>query len=165
MRELEELQKMGLVATVNTTSLLDKLKYRYLSQNAFTFPLSMGCCALEMKQVSVYKNSTLTFEMDHSSEQESDLMIVSGHLNAKGALMIKKAYENMLGPKWVMAVGACACSGSVFEGYSAIPGLDKIIPVDVYVPGCPPSPEEIIRGLEEVQKRISLGLTERGVVS
>lgn len=158
MRELEELQQLGLVATSNARSLLEKLRRSYLSQNAFPFPLMSGCCALEMKQAALIKPIPLPEQVDGPSEEECDLYIVSGHINLKWAPWIKKAYESMNSPKAVMAVGTCACSGAVFGGHTGLKGLAQIIPVDVYVPGCPPAPWDIIEGLEEIKKRMALGI-------
>lgn len=158
MRELEELQKLGLVATSNASSLFEKLRRSYLSQNAFPFPLMTGCCALEMKQAAFLKPIPLPEQADGPSEEECDLFIVSGHINLKWAPWIKKAYQSMSSPKWVMAVGTCASSGAVFEGHTGLNGLGSIVPVDVYVPGCPPTPQEIIQGLEEINKRITSGI-------
>lgn len=165
MRELEELQKMGLVATSKTASLLERMKRSFLSQQAFAFPLATGCCALEISQAARQGAVILPQPTQGAREEESDLFIVSGHINFKWAPMLKKAYEKMGHPKWVMAVGTCASSGAVFEGAQSLPGLNSIIPVDVYVPGCPPSPDEIVHGLEELKRRISLGIEPKAKVA
>lgn len=158
MRELEELKQLGLVATSDASGLLERLKQGYLSQNTFPFPLMIGCCALEMKQVSELKAIPHPEESDGPGEEQSDLFIVSGHINLKWAPILLKAFQAMSSPKYVMAVGTCASSGAIFEGHTGLKGLDSLIPVDVYIPGCPPTPHDIICGLEEINKRIAAGV-------
>jgi len=122
------------------------------------WPLGFGlaCCAIEMMSAFGPRFDLARFGMEvmRASPRQADLMIVSGRVSNKMAPVLKRLYEQMPSPKWVIAMGACASSGGVFNNYAILQGVDKILPVDVYVPGCPPRPEQLIDGIVKLQEKI-----------
>ncbi len=126
------------------------------------FPLMFGlaCCAFEMIGTAASRFDITRWGMDifRWSPRQADVMIVAGTLTWKMAPAVKKIYDQMAEPKWVIAMGVCAISGGTFrESYSVVPGINRIIPVDVYIPGCPPRPEGLIYGVQQIHQKILKG--------
>ncbi len=136
------------------TTTVDKLVN--WSRTYSTWPVTFGlaCCALEMMGAAMahYDISRFGMEIFRASPRQADLMIVAGTLTKKMAPVLRKIYDQMPEPKWVIAMGACACSGGIFRSYAVVQGADKIVPIDIYVPGCPPRPEALLYGILELQK-------------
>lgn len=116
-------------------------------------PFATSCCGIEFmaSMASHYDFARFGSERVSFSPRQADVLMVMGTIAKKMAPILRQVYEQMAEPKWVMAVGACASSGGIFDTYSVLQGIDEIIPVDVYVPGCPPRPEQIIDGFMRVQ--------------
>jgi NADH-quinone oxidoreductase subunit B len=132
----------------------DKIIGLARSYSLWPLPFATSCCGIEFMaiQASNYDLSRFGAENMCFSPRQADLLMVCGTISKKLAPVLKRVYTQMAEPKWVMAVGACASSGGIFDTYSVLQGIDKIIPVDVYVPGCPPRPEQIIEGFMQIQE-------------
>jgi NADH-quinone oxidoreductase subunit B len=135
------------------------------------WPLLFGlaCCAIEMMgaQGSNYDLSRFGMELNRASPRQADLMIVAGRVSRKMAPVVRRLYDQMPDPKWVIAMGDCAACGGVFNNYAIVQGVDEIVPVDVYVAGCPPRPEALIDGIvmlhEKVKREKISGIKEQAV--
>jgi len=116
----------------------------------------LACCAIEMMaaQASNYDLSRFGMELNRASPRQSDLMIVAGRVSRKMAPVVRQLYDQMPDPKWVIAMGDCAACGGVFNNYAILQGVDEIIPVDVYVAGCPPRPEGLIHGIITLHEKV-----------
>lgn len=120
----------------------------------------LACCAIEMMATSGSRFDLARYgsEVFRASPRQSDLMIVAGRVSIKMAPVLRQIYDQMPDPKWVISMGACASCGGIFNNYAIVQGVDKIVPVDVYVAGCPPTPEALIAGFEMLQEKIARGI-------
>ncbi len=126
----------------------------------------LACCAIEMMSTSASKYDIARFgaEVFRASPRQADLMIVAGRVSRKMAPVLRQIYDQMPEPKWVISMGACASTGGIFNNYALVQGVDEVVPVDIYVPGCPPRPETLIDGILKLQKKIeSSGLYQKSV--
>ena len=123
----------------------------------FPYPFVTACCGMEFMSVSstLYDTDRFGAALPRFTPRQSDLLMVVGTVTHKQAPILRKIYEQMCEPKWVMAFGVCATSGGFYQNYAALPGIDKIIPVDIYVPGCPPRPEALMQGIMLLQQKIA----------
>jgi NADH-quinone oxidoreductase subunit B len=127
------------------------------------FPFATACCGIEFMSVAAahYDISRFGAEVVRFSPRQADLLVVAGTVTDKMAPVLRRIYDQMPEPKWVISMGVCASSGGFYRAYHVTQGIDEIIPVDVYVPGCPPTPEELIHAIMELQKKIASGEKSR----
>ena len=121
-------------------------------------PFGTACCGIEYMATAAshFDISRWGAEVVRFSPRQADVLIVAGTITRKMAEVLKRIYDQMAEPKWVISFGNCACSGNgIYDTYSVLPGIDKIIPVDIYVAGCPPRPEALLNAIETLQKRVS----------
>ena len=126
------------------------------ANSLWPLPFATSCCGIEFMATagSHYDISRFGSERMSFSARQADILMVMGTISKKMGPVLKQVYLQMAEPRWVLSVGACACSGGIFDTYSVLQGIDRIIPVDVYVPGCPPRPEQIVDGVMKLQELV-----------
>ena len=154
-RDLRDLEVQQLEKGLLTTTLERAIAW---ARSSSIWPATFGlaCCAIEMMHTATPRYDIARFgaEVFRATPRQSDLLIVSGRVAQKMAPILRHIYDQMPEPKWVISMGACASTGGVFNNYALVQGVDKIVPVDVYVPGCPPRPEGLIEGIMLLQHKI-----------
>ena len=149
------LTKAGLQDTVWATR-LDAVMGWARKFSLFQYPFVTACCGMEFMAVSASHYDTDRFgaALPRFSPRQADMLMIVGTIVHKQAPVLRTVYDQMADPKWVVAVGACAVSGGFYQNYTSVPGADKVVPVDVYIPGCPPRPETILDALVKLQEKI-----------
>ncbi len=159
--DLDELSK-DLERNVLTTTVERMLAW---ARRSSIWPVQFGlaCCAIEMMATAASRFDMARFGMEvmRASPRQSDLMIVAGRVSQKMAPVLRHIYDQMLEPKWVIAMGDCASCGGLYNNYAVVQGVDRIVPVDVYVAGCPPRPEALLYGLMKLQEKIGRSCGDR----
>ncbi len=147
-----DIQKGGSVVLTSLDTLLSQARANAL------WPLTFGlaCCAIEMMATVASRFDLARFgsEAFRATPRQADVMIIAGRLSKKMAPVLRQIYDQMPEPKWVISMGACASSGGVYNNYAIVQGADQVVPVDVYVPGCPPSPDALIYAVLKLQEKI-----------
>jgi NADH-quinone oxidoreductase subunit B len=149
----------GIVSHVSPnwlTTRVDFLVNWARSNSLWPMPFGTACCAIEFMAAAASRYDIARFGMERMSfsPRQADVLICAGRLPFKLAPVIRRIYDQMPQPKWVISMGACASSGGIFDNYAMVQGIDTVVPVDVYVPGCPPRPEGLIYGILMLQKKI-----------
>ena len=144
------------------TTKLEKLLDAARKNSLWPFPFGTACCAIEFMSfmMSHYDISRFGAEVVRFSPRQSDVLIVAGTVTDKMAPVMVRIYEQMAEPKYVISMGVCACTGGFYRAYHVVQGIDEFIPVDVYVPGCPPTPEALLQGVVKLQEMITRGETQ-----
>jgi len=148
----------GLEHNFITARLEDIVKW---SRSRSSWPATFGlaCCAIEMMATGAghYDLARFGMEVFRASPRQADIMIVAGRVSQKMAPVLRQVYDQMMEPKWVISMGVCASSGGMFNNYAIVQGVDQVVPVDVYAPGCPPTPETLIHAIETLHQLIEDG--------
>jgi len=154
---LEDLQHNFLTARLE-----DVVKW---ARRSSVWPVTFGlaCCAIEMMAVGTadFDISRFGMEVFRASPRQADLMIVAGRVSQKMAPVLRQVYDQMMEPKWVISMGVCASTGGMFNNYAIVQGVDQVVPVDVYTPGCPPSPETLLHSILTLHEKIRTGTITR----
>ena len=151
---------MGIETVLPTDSVLTTNLNRIVNwarrSSVWPMPFATACCGIELMATACSRFDLARFgaEVMRFSPRQSDLLIVAGRVSVKTLPVLQRIYEQMAEPKWVISMGACASTGGVFDTYAVVQGIDQFIPVDVYVPGCPPRPEMLIEGIMAIQRII-----------
>ena len=154
--ERHDLMRLELIEIPVLTTTVEKMVQWARRSSIWPVTFGLACCAIEMMAMSASRYDIARFgaEVFRGSPRQSDLMIVAGRLSRKMAPVLRRIYDQMPEPKWVISMGACASVGGVFDNYAIVQGVDQVVPVDVFVPGCPPRPESLIYGIVQLQRKI-----------
>lgn len=149
--DVQELENEGILF-----SSLEKLVAWGRSNSLWPATFGLACCAIEMMQSTNPRNDMARFgaEVFRASPRQADVMIIAGRLSKKMAPILRRVYDQMPDPKWVISMGACASSGGMFNNYAVVQNVDSVVPVDIFVPGCPPRPEALIFAVMQLQKKV-----------
>lgn len=141
------------------TGQLENLVQWSRSRSSWPATFGLACCAIEMMATggSHYDIARLGMEVFRASPRQADVMIVAGRVSQKMAPVLRQIYDQMMEPKWVISMGVCASSGGMFNNYAIVQGVDQVVPVDVYAPGCPPGPETLLHAIETLHQQIENG--------
>ncbi len=141
------------------TAPLEKLVNWSRARSSWPATFGLACCAIEMMATggSHYDIARLGMEVFRASPRQADVMIVAGRVSQKMAPVLRQIYDQMMEPKWVISMGVCASSGGMFNNYAIVQGVDQIVPVDVYAPGCPPGPETLLHAITTLHEQIESG--------
>ena len=150
-KDWQELEAEGILFTT-----LQNLVKWGRSNSMWPVTFGLACCAIEMMAATNARNDMARFgsEVFRASPRQADVMIVAGRLSKKMAPVMRRVYEQMPDPKWVISMGACASSGGMFNNYAIVQNVDSVVPVDIYVPGCPPRPEALVYAVQQLQKKV-----------
>lgn len=159
---LDQLKRTGTESVVSSispnwvTTRLDFLINWGRSNSLWPMPFGTACCAIEFMATAASRYDLARFGMERMSfsPRQADVLLCAGRLPFKLASVIRRIYDQMPQPKWVISMGACASTGGIFDNYAMVQGIDTVIPVDVYVPGCPPRPEGLLYGILMLQKKV-----------
>ena len=141
------------------TAAFDKVVNWARTRSMWPASFGLACCAIEMMGTGAAHNDLSRFGMEvfRASPRPADLMIVAGRLSQKLAPVLRQVYDQMPEPKWVISMGACASTGGMFNNYALVQGVDQIVPVDIYIPGCPPGPQSLMHGILTLHDKIMSG--------
>jgi NADH-quinone oxidoreductase subunit B len=145
-------ERLPAIVTANAEKLINWAR----KNSVWPATFGLACCAIEMMQTVAPRHDLARFGMEafRASPRQADLMIVAGRVSQKMAPVLRQIYDQMPEPKWVISMGACASCGGMFNNYAILQGVDQIVPVDVYVPGCPPTPEILMSGIFQLHEKI-----------
>jgi len=158
---LDDLKAEGLGALTHNviTARVEQLINWSRARSSWPANFGLACCAIEMMGAggAHYDISRFGMEVFRASPRQADLMIVAGRVSQKMAPVLRQVYDQMMEPKWVISMGVCASTGGMFNNYAVVQGVDQIVPVDVYAPGCPPTPETLLHSIETLHGLIETG--------
>ena len=159
--QLEELRERGLEGIQHNfmTAKLETLVNWSRARSCWPATFGLACCAIEMMATGAahYDLARYGMEVFRASPRQADLMIVAGRVSQKMAPVLRQIYDQMMEPKWVISMGVCASSGGMFNNYAIVQGVDQVVPVDVYAPGCPPGPETLMHAIFTLHRQITSG--------